>query len=61
VMRLIADEREGIAVVLEDDIDMEHDIRERLGSVWGRLPDEWDIVFLGAILGQLRFGEMFRR
>jgi hypothetical protein len=53
VMRLIANEREGIAVVLEDDIDMELDIRERLGSIWARLPVEWDIVFLGAILRRL--------
>ncbi|KAH9947372.1 hypothetical protein B0H21DRAFT_692117 [Amylocystis lapponica] len=40
-------ERDDVAVVLEDDIDMEHDIAARLSGIWGSLPDEWDIVFLG--------------
>ncbi|KAL4265701.1 Glycosyltransferase family 25 protein [Pleurotus pulmonarius] len=35
------------SVILEDDIDMERDIRNRLHSVWHLLPDDWDIVFLG--------------
>ncbi|KAJ6602370.1 hypothetical protein B0H10DRAFT_1823111 [Mycena sp. CBHHK59/15] len=35
------------ALVLEDDVDMELDIRERLLSVWSLLPPDWDIVFLG--------------
>ena len=34
-------------LVLEDDIDMEKDIRERLHAVWTALPAEWDVVFLG--------------
>ena len=40
--------REGdVAVILEDDIDMEKDISIRLSQVWAFLPDGWDIVFLG--------------
>ena len=37
----------AVAVVLEDDVDMERDIHARLREVWGLLPSEWDIVFLG--------------
>jgi hypothetical protein len=33
-------------MILEDDIDMEWDIRERLGTVWSLLPARWDIMFL---------------
>ncbi|KAH7923769.1 hypothetical protein BV22DRAFT_1014704 [Leucogyrophana mollusca] len=36
-----------VAVIVEDDIDMEKNIRERLNSTWGSLPVGWDIVFLG--------------
>ncbi|KAJ6505536.1 hypothetical protein C8R45DRAFT_1182115 [Mycena sanguinolenta] len=34
-------------LILEDDIDMEADIKERLASIWSLLPADWDIVFLG--------------
>ena len=33
--------------ILEDDVDIERDIRERLREAWSVLPDDWDIVFLG--------------
>ncbi|CCL98941.1 uncharacterized protein FIBRA_00948 [Fibroporia radiculosa] len=36
-----------ITVILEDDIDMERDVRERLQVIWAALPADWDIVFLG--------------
>ncbi|ESK85520.1 hypothetical protein Moror_10082 [Moniliophthora roreri MCA 2997] len=36
-----------ITFILEDDIDMELDIRRRLRPLWERLPVDWDIVFLG--------------
>ncbi|KAG7089802.1 hypothetical protein E1B28_011452 [Marasmius oreades] len=36
-----------ITIILEDDIDMEIDIRRRLSRLWGLLPLDWDIVFLG--------------
>ncbi|OCH94166.1 hypothetical protein OBBRIDRAFT_748132 [Obba rivulosa] len=42
-----AEAEDDVTVILEDDIDMEHDIRERLKTVWGALPPQWDIVFLG--------------
>ncbi|KAJ7449465.1 hypothetical protein B0H11DRAFT_1743605 [Mycena galericulata] len=35
------------SLILEDDVDMEEDVKERLLSVWGSLPPDWDIVFLG--------------
>ena len=36
-----------VSVILEDDIDMERDIRARLLDIWPLLPGGWDIVFLG--------------
>lgn len=36
-----------VTLVLEDDVDMERDIHARLREVWGLLPADWDIVFLG--------------
>jgi GR25 family glycosyltransferase involved in LPS biosynthesis len=49
VIRRVAnsDDKHGVSLVLEDDIDMEQDIRQRLASVWSALPRSWDIVFLG--------------
>jgi GR25 family glycosyltransferase involved in LPS biosynthesis len=35
-------------IVLEDDVDMEWNIHERLRHVWTYLPKDWDIVYLGA-------------
>ncbi|KAF9648526.1 hypothetical protein BDM02DRAFT_2253830 [Thelephora ganbajun] len=48
VIRLIADGRDDVSLVLEDDVDMELDIRQRLLGVWDSLPSVWDIVFLGS-------------
>jgi GR25 family glycosyltransferase involved in LPS biosynthesis len=39
----------GVAVILEDDVDMERDIRKQLAYLWPALPADWDIVFLGAL------------
>ncbi|KAI0727570.1 hypothetical protein C8Q72DRAFT_839078 [Fomitopsis betulina] len=36
-----------VTLILEDDVDMERDIHDRLHEVWDLLPTEWDIVFLG--------------
>lgn len=47
VVRLIADSQDDVSLVLEDDVDMELDIRQRLLGVWNSLPSTWDIVFLG--------------
>jgi hypothetical protein len=47
VIRLIADDQDDVSLVLEDDVDMELDIRQRLLGVWSSLPSAWDIVFLG--------------
>lgn len=37
----------GVAIILEDDVDMEQDIQKQLVYLWPTLPAEWDIVFLG--------------
>lgn len=34
-------------IILEDDVDMERDIRERAGLLWSTLPENWDVVFFG--------------
>lgn len=47
VVRSIADGQDDAALILEDDVDMELDIRQRLLGVWDSLPSTWDIVFLG--------------
>lgn len=55
VIRLIADSQDDVSLVLEDDVDMELDIRQRLLGVWGSLPSAWDIVFLGIAVGMQVF------
>ena len=47
IMRSIADGQDDVSLILEDDVDMELDIRQRLLGVWDSLPNAWDIVFLG--------------
>jgi hypothetical protein len=47
VIRRVANNEQKVTLVLEDDVDIERDIRQRLASVWGLLPKTWDIVFLG--------------
>lgn len=49
VIRMIAQgPTDTVAIVLEDDVDMEFDIEQRLTGVWPALPpDGWDIVMLG--------------
>ena len=41
------------ALILEDDVDMERDIRARLEDLWETLPEDWDIVYLGESFGPL--------
>ncbi|CAK5279231.1 unnamed protein product [Mycena citricolor] len=41
------EELETATLILEDDVDMESDVRERLREMWPALPREWDIIFLG--------------
>jgi hypothetical protein len=36
-----------VAIILEDDVDVELDIRDRLAGLWPALPTEWDVVYLG--------------
>lgn len=51
VIRSIADSQDDVSLILEDDVDMELDIRQRLLGVWDSLPVAWDIVFLGRTFG----------
>lgn len=37
----------GVSIILEDDVDMEKDVKTRLAELWEGLPRDWDIVFLG--------------
>lgn len=39
----------GVSIILEDDVDMEQDIRNQLVYLWPTLPADWDILFLGDI------------
>ncbi|KAF8572856.1 hypothetical protein K439DRAFT_1377280 [Ramaria rubella] len=47
VLRRIAEGEEEVAIVLEDDVDMEWDLEWRLRRMWGALPADWDVVMLG--------------
>lgn len=38
---------DAVAIIFEDDIDMESDIHSRLKYLWEMLPVDWDAVFLG--------------
>ena len=40
----------GVSVILEDDVDMEQDIRKQLAYLWPTLPADWDILFLGIFI-----------
>lgn len=35
---------------LEDDVDIDRDLFERLGEVWGYLPPAWDMLYLGTVI-----------
>ena len=39
-----------VALVLEDDVDMERDIQDRLENLIDKLPIQWDMLFLGEAL-----------
>ncbi|KIY62758.1 hypothetical protein CYLTODRAFT_426678 [Cylindrobasidium torrendii FP15055 ss-10] len=49
VIKKIAHSELDVGIVLEDDVDMERDIKERLAGVWEALPSSWDMVFFGAL------------
>ncbi|KAF8520975.1 hypothetical protein JB92DRAFT_2708583 [Gautieria morchelliformis] len=47
VLRRIAEGDDDVAIVFEDDIDMEWDLELRLRRMWPALPEDWDLVMLG--------------
>lgn len=42
-----AAQRMRTRLILEDDVDIDRNINDQLSHLWGYLPDDWDIVFLG--------------
>lgn len=46
-IREIANGKDGTVLVLEDDIDIEWDVKKRLQALLVALPNDWDIVYLG--------------
>ena len=49
-IRDVANGEHEAVLVLEDDVDIEHDMDRRLQALWGALPRDWDIVYLGALI-----------
>jgi GR25 family glycosyltransferase involved in LPS biosynthesis len=49
VLRKIADGDDDVALIFEDDIDMEWDLERRLRYLWQFLPDKWDLVLIGML------------
>jgi Glycosyltransferase family 25 (LPS biosynthesis protein) len=47
VIRGIANGGDQAVLVLEDDVDIERDLKKRLRPLWDALPNDWDIVYLG--------------
>jgi hypothetical protein len=43
----IANGSDEAVLVLEDDVDIERDVKRRLRPLWDSLPSDWDIVYLG--------------
>ena len=58
-IRTFIDRGEGdsddVAIVLEDDVDIEKDIAHRLSAIWKDLPAGWDMVLLGKSTELLHF------
>ncbi|KAI9445538.1 hypothetical protein H4582DRAFT_1916072 [Lactarius indigo] len=46
-IRDVANGEYEAVMVLEDDVDIEHDMDRRLQALWGALPRDWDIIYLG--------------
>lgn len=56
VLRRIAEGNDEVALILEDDIDMEWDLEHRLSVMWPFLPQDWDVVLLGHCMSR-EFGK----
>lgn len=57
-LRRIAEGDDEVAIVFEDDIDMEWDLELRLRRMWPALPNDWDIVMLGELLLSQTFDDV---
>lgn len=47
VLRRIAEGDDDVAIILEDDIDVEWDLERKLRRMWEHLPSDWDQIMLG--------------
>lgn len=56
-VRLIRENQDQSALVLEDDVDLEWDLERRWRTIQRRLPLDWETVFLGHCWGREIFGE----
>lgn len=48
-IREIANGKDEAVLILEDDVDIERDVKRRLRALLDALPDDWDIVYLGKL------------
>lgn len=48
-IREIADGKDEAVLILEDDVDIERDVKWRLRALLDALPNEWDMVYLGKL------------
>jgi len=49
LLRRIAEGDDEVALILEDDVDIEWNIERRLLQMWPALPSDWDMVMLGIL------------
>ena len=47
IRRIVRAPEHRVAIVFEDDVDLEWDVEARLVALWPYMPQDWDIVFLG--------------
>lgn len=48
-IREIANGKDEAVLILEDDVDIERDVKKRLRALLDALPNDWDIVYLGKL------------
>jgi hypothetical protein len=54
-MRDVANGKDEVTLVLEDDVDIERDVKRRLQALLDALPSAWDIMYLGASVNPSAF------
>ena len=61
ILNKIKLEKNGMTIILEDDVEICSDFTEKLNSILDNLPDNWDLLYLGGWnVGELKkFTENF--